>query len=123
MQAIAASTVRAWPTALTDTPRSRLTATTIGVRTTMLDCVAVVARTSGSSRRPRVLMRRLLDDGDGVAGGEGGALAHVHPCDLADLVRGHLVIPLHGLDDAGQSSPFPPGPLLECLLEDAGLQR
>src|SRR5829696_3907179 len=52
--ATAASTLRACPIALTDASRSRLTATTIGVRTTMLDWVAVVARTSGRSRRPRV---------------------------------------------------------------------
>ena len=49
--ATAASTERARPTALTDAPRSSPIATTSGASTTIEDCVAIVARTSGSRRR------------------------------------------------------------------------
>src|SRR5918999_3399257 len=57
--AVPAMIERAWPTALTDAPRSRPISTTIGASTTMLAWVAMVARTSGSSRRGRGTPHRI----------------------------------------------------------------
>src|SRR5215211_70121 len=64
----------------------------------------------------------LLDDGDGLAGGDGAALAHAQLLDRAGRGGGYLVLHLHRLDHAYQRALVDRSALLDRDLEHGALE-
>src|SRR5689334_9971882 len=95
------------------------------------EAVATAASTTNAKRAPlipgalypRRELSALLDDGDGVAGGNRAAGRHVQLFDRARGGSGDLVLHLHGLDHADERALFHVGALLDLDLEHRALDR